>query len=176
MNTFTEQDRIEQFSKLMKNYVPEEFKQWLIENSFFTAPASIHHGAYSGALFDHSMAVANTLLSFTKRLELKWEDGRSPLIVGVFHDFCKLDNYQRTDNEAWEYNNATLLPGHGDKSVMMLQQHIRLTEEEMFCIRWHMGAFDDKENWNSYGRAVTRYPNVLYTHTADMVAARILGV
>lgn len=96
--------------------------------------------------------------------------------MGMFHDLCKLDNYQRTDNEAWEYNNATLLPGHGDKSVMMLQQYMRLTEEEMFCIRWHMGAFDDKENWNSYGRAVTRYPNVLYTHTADMVAARILGV
>lgn len=96
--------------------------------------------------------------------------------MGMFHDLCKLDNYQRTNNEAWEYNNATLVPGHGDKSVMMLQQHIHLTEEEMFCIRWHMGAFDDKENWNSYGRAVTRYPNVLYTHTADMVAARILGV
>lgn len=61
MNNFTEQDRIEQFSKLMKNYVPEEFKQWLIENSFFTAPASIHHhGAYSGALFDHSFFLHRT--------------------------------------------------------------------------------------------------------------------
>lgn len=52
MNTFTEQDRIEQFSKLMKNYVPEEFKQWLIENSFFTAPASIHHhgGIFRGVV------------------------------------------------------------------------------------------------------------------------------
>ena len=53
---------------------------------------------------------------------------------------------------------------------------VPLTEEEMLCIRWHMGAFDDKENWNSYGRAVTNFPNVLYTHTADMIAARILGV
>lgn len=177
MNNFTEQDRIEQFSKLMKNYVPEEFKQWLIANSFFTTPASIHHhGAYSGALFDHSLAVTNSLLSLTKRLELKWQNENSPLIVGMFHDFCKVDNYHRSNNEAWEYNNATLLPGHGDKSVMMLQQYMQLTEEEMLCIRWHMGAFDDKENWNSYGRAVTRYPNVLYTHTADMVAARILGI
>lgn len=181
MNNFAEQDRIEQFRKTMAYCMPgrfhPEFVDMLRDMTFFTAPASIHHhGAYSGALFDHSMAVANTLLSFTKRLELKWEDGRSPLIVGMFHDFCKLDNYQRTDNEAWEYNNAALLPGHGDKSVMMLQQHIHLTEEEMFCIRWHMGAFDNKENWNSYGQAVTHYPNVLYTHTADMVAARILGV
>ena len=142
MNNFTEQDRIEQFSKLMKNYVSKEFKQWLIANDFFTASASIHHhGAYSGALFDHSLAVANTLLSFTKRLELKWQDGRSPYIVGMFHDLCKVDNYHKTDNEAWEYNNATLLPGHGDKSVIMLQQHIQLTDEEMYCIRWHMGGF-----------------------------------
>lgn len=80
MNNFTEQDRIEQFSKLMKNYVPEEFKQWLIANSFFTAPASIHHhGAYSGALFDHSFAVTKTLLSFTERLELLWGERKQPL-------------------------------------------------------------------------------------------------
>lgn len=55
MNNFTTAERIEQFSNLMNPYVSEEFKKWLIENGFFTAPASIHHhGAYSGALFDHS--------------------------------------------------------------------------------------------------------------------------
>lgn len=186
MNNFTTAERIEQFSNLMNPYVSEEFKGWLIENGFFTAPASIHHhGAYSGALFDHSFAVTKALLSFTERLELKWQLERSPYIVGMFHDLCKVDNYTCTkkptlspllEGDSWEYNNATLLPGRGDKSVMMLQQHIQLTDEELYCIRWHMGAFDDKENWNSYGRAVTNFPNVLYTHTADMVAARILGV
>ena len=186
MNNFTTDERIEQFSNLMNPYVSEEFKEWLIESGFFTAPASIHHhGAYSGALFDHSFAVTKALLSFTERLELKWQLERSPYIVGMFHDLCKVDNYTCTKKPAispllecdsWEYNNATLLPGHGDKSVMMLQQHIQLTDEELYCIRWHMGAFDDKENWNSYGRAITNFPNVLYTHTADMAAARILGV
>lgn len=116
MNNFTEQDRIEQFKKVMKPCMPYkfhwEFVDILKEKGFFTAPASIHHhGAYSGALFDHSLAVTNSLLSLTKRLELKWQDERSPLIVGMFHDLCKVDNYTRTDNEAWEYNNATLLPG-----------------------------------------------------------------
>lgn len=43
MNNFTEQDRIEQFSKVMNPYVPQEFKEWLIEKGFFKAPASIHH-------------------------------------------------------------------------------------------------------------------------------------
>lgn len=181
MNNFTEQDRIEQFKKTMKPCMPNRFAKEFInilkENGFFTAPASIHHhGAYSGALFDHSLTVTNSLLYLTRQLELKWQRKESPLIVGMFHDLCKVDNYTRTSNEAWEYNNATLLPGHGDKSVIMLQQYMQLTEEEMLCIRWHMGAFDDKENWNSYGRAVTNFPNVLYTHTADMIAARILGV
>lgn len=181
MNNFTEQDRIEQFKEIMKPCMPNRFTKEFInilkENSFFTAPASIHHhGAYSGALFDHSLTVTNSLLYLTRQLELKWQRKESPLIVGMFYDLCKVDNYHKTENEAWEYNNATLLPGHGDKSVIMLQQYMRLTEEEMLCIRWHMGAFDDKENWNSYGRAVTNFPNVLYTHTADMIAARILGV
>lgn len=177
MNNFSEADRIEQFEKLMNPYVSKEFRNWLIANGFFTAPASIHHhGAYTGALFDHSFAVTKTLLSFTERLGLSWMKERSPYIVGMFHDLCKIDNYTYSGNEAWEYNNATLLPGHGEKSVIMLQQHMNLTDEEMLCIRWHMGAFDDKEHWNSYGRSVTHFPNVLYTHTADMVAARILGV
>lgn len=177
MNNFSEADRIEQFEKLMNPYVSKEFRNWLIANGFFTAPASIHHhGAYTGALFDHSFAVTKMLLSFTERLGLSWMKERSPYIVGMFHDLCKIDNYTHSGNEAWEYNNATLLPGHGEKSVIMLQQHMNLTDEEMLCIRWYMGAFDDKEHWNSYGRSVTHFPNVLYTHTADMVAARILGV
>lgn len=181
MNDFTEKERIEIFRKVMAACMPDRFSPRFVHRlqdmGFFTAPASIHHhGSYEGALFDHSLAVTQTLVSFTNRLDLKWNDVTSPLIVGMFHDLCKVDNYHKSNDEAWEYNNATLLPGHADKSVMMLQQHIWLTEEELYCIRWHMGAFDNKENWNSYGRAVTNFPNVLYTHTADMVAARILGV
>lgn len=159
--------------------IPDALWVYLHDSGFFDAPASIHHhGAYPGALYDHSFAVMQALLSMTRRLDLKWQEPRSPYIVGMFHDLCKVDNYKHKDGsgEAWEYNNAALLPGHGEKSVILLQRFLPLTEEEMLCIRWHMGAFDDKENWNSYGRACTAYPNVLYTHTADMIAARILGV
>lgn len=186
----TEVERIEQFKLIMKPCIPHiihwETISDLVNMDFFSAPASMHHhGTYCGALYDHSFTVMKVLLSFTKRLELKWERKESPYIVGMLHDLCKVDNYKVKSSEwgkdvkddSWEYNNASLLPGHGDKSVIMIQQlGIRLTEEEMLCIRWHMGAFDSKDNWNSYGRSVTKYPNVLYTHTADMVAARILGV
>lgn len=169
------------FTCLVGKFVTPEFFDWLMKNGFFDAPASVsHHGNVSGGLFAHSLEVTKALLDLTEKLGLKWQNERSPYIVGMFHDFCKIDNYKRShvgeDAEAWEYNNTSLLPGHGEKSVMMLQQHMQLTEEEMLCIRWHMGAFDDSKNWNAYGLSVTKYPNVLYTHTADMIAARVVGV
>lgn len=64
MKTFTEQDRIKQFEEVMKPCnLPKYIVGDLQNMGFFIAPASIHHhGAYSGALFDHSLAVMNSLL------------------------------------------------------------------------------------------------------------------
>ena len=173
-----EQTRINILVEFMGKYITSDMIWELKQRGFFIAPASInHHGQYEGALFDHSYEVAKALVNLTEKLGLKWENERSPYIVGMFHDLCKMDNYIKTDNEEWQYNNATILPGHGEKSVILALSLLgNLTDEEMYSIRWHMGAFDSKDNWNSYGRACTQYPNVLYTHTADMIAARILGI
>lgn len=154
---------------------------------FFTAPASTkYHGAYEGGLFDHSYAVTQELLKFTGKLGLEWQAKRSPIVVGMFHDFCKVESYvqrERVNAEtgetetAYEYNQDIIIPGHGDKSIIMLTHYMPLTPEEVACIRWHMGAYETDTNmWNYYGRAIKTYPNVLYTHTADMVASKILGI
>lgn len=66
--------------------------------------------------------------------------------------------------------------GHGDKSVILAQTLVDLTDEEILCIRWHMGAYDDKENWDNLGAAIEMFPNVLYSHTADMIASRVIGI
>lgn len=146
---------------------------------FFSAPASTkYHGNYPGGLYDHSKAVTNNLVMLTVRLGLEWELERSPYIVGMLHDLCKCGMY-RLDKQSgkYEYNNGLVLPGHGERSVMMAQQmEIELTTEEILCIRWHMGAFDEKAMWDYYGRAIEVCNNVLWTHTADMMAARIDGV
>ena len=151
----------------------------LIDLGFFTAPASIkYHGAYKGGLFDHSLATAKALVDLTNKLGLKWERPESPYIVGMYHDLCKCDDYV-FDNEAdkFVYNPNIIIPGHGEKSVIMIQNYISLTAEEIACIRWHMGAYEtDTKLWNYYGRAIEKYPNVLYTHTADMIASKIEGV
>lgn len=146
---------------------------------FFTAPASTkYHGNNLGGLFDHSYAVMNFLVELSAKNALRWERAMSPFIIGMFHDLCKCDQYLHTEkgDVEWEYNPYTSLKGHGDKSVMLLSQLMTLTEEEVLCIRYHMGAFTDKEEWRDYTNAIHRYPNVLWTHQADMLAAHVAGI
>lgn len=157
------------------------FSKELDKMGFFDSPASTkYHGAYKGGLFDHSLCVAQLLVDLTNKLNLKWKRPMSPYVVGMFHDLCKCDNYVKDPtpySDEWIYNVDSILPGHGDKSVIMLSKYITLTDEEIACIRWHMGAYEkDTTMWNYYGKAIEKYPNVLYTHTADMIASKILGV
>ncbi len=171
-------ERIQEYKWFFRDYqyVPVEVLDSL---GFFTAPASTkYHGAYEGGLFDHSLEVAKQLVNLTEKLGLKWEKLKAPHIVGMFHDLCKCDNYV-VDFETGKYkcNPDLIIPGHGEKSVIMLQKLMTITDEEIACIRWHMGAFEsDPKMWEYYGRAIEKYPNVLYTHTADMIASRIIGV
>lgn len=169
--------------------VSDDMMEYLMAYGFFTAPASTkYHGNYEGGLLEHSYMVTKYLLTLTQDNHLIWRKARSPFIVGMFHDLCKIDQYRHPasdlvvdgillpDPSKWEYNPDTLLKGHGDKSVMLLSQFYTLTDEEIMCIRYHMGAFTDKSEWNDYTRAVSQYPNVLWTHQADMLASHVAGV
>ena len=183
-------EAIAAFSNAMYPYVSAEFLTWLIENKFFDMPASVkYHGCHTGGLFEHSLSVTKHLVALTENNGLTWQHLRSPYIVGMFHDLCKIDQYRATRLDGipvtteftqapvlWEYNPDMLLKGHGEKSVMLLAQHLTLTEEEIACIRYHMGAFTPKEEWNDYTRAVNLWPNVLWTHHADMLASHVEGV
>lgn len=175
------EDRIKQYKNFMdyKKPIYPIKVETLEELGFFTQPASTkYHGAYAGGLFDHSFLTAKALVELTEKLGLKWERSESPYIVGMYHDLCKCDNYV-VDPETGKYiyNPDIIIPGHGDKSVMILQKYITLTDEEIACIRWHMGAYEtDTKLWDYYGKAIEKYPNVLFTHTADMMSSKILGV
>lgn len=97
----------------------------------------------------------NLLVELSAANALKWKRPASPFIVGMFHDLCKIDQYRGTcckdgalhDHIVdWEYNPNTLFKGHGDKSIILLSQFLTLTDEEVACIRYHMGAFTEKKN------------------------------
>ena len=178
----TKQQRINKFALTMDKHLElidvSNLVNGLDKLNYFTQPASInHHGNYEGGLFDHSWAVMKALVDLTEKLGLIWCSKSSPYVVGLLHDLCKCASYKFNEETGlYEYNKNPVMTGHGELSVIMAQQLIELTPEEILCIRWHMGAYDDKENWNILGRAIEQYPNVLYTHTADMIASRIEGI
>lgn len=175
----TKEERIKKYLDFMDvcaDFIPVETLDRL---GFFTAPASTkYHGAYEGGLFDHSLAMAEALVELTEKLGLKWKTPQSARIVGMYHDLCKCDNYVKDlESNKWIWNKDIIISDQGAKSVIIAQKYISLTDEEIVCIRWHMGAYEtDPKMWDYYGRAIEVYPNVLYTHTADMIASKIVGI
>lgn len=180
MATYTNAQRRKMFERKFLPIFGDEYASiyaWLDKQKFFEAPASVkYHGNYAGGLFDHSWSVMTHLAHLTEDNGLAWDREESPYIVGMFHDLCKIDAYTPGTNSGWEYNSEQLVTGHGDKSVMLMSFLYKLTSEEMMCIRYHMGAFTDKEEWKYYSQAVKLYPNVLWTHTADMLASQVSGI
>lgn len=66
--------------------------------------------------------------------------------------------------------------GHGEDSVCkILIGDFGLTMEEAMCIRWHMGAYE-KDKCDDFDAAIHKFPNILWTHQADMVASKVLGM
>lgn len=176
----------------------EEFKRLLssinrdgIENliafidktDFYTAPASTRfHGNYEGGLLEHSMKVYEILKYKVDHSVVDINVSEDTLkIVALLHDICKV-NYYKVDYRnaknaegVWEkvpyYTVDDTIPyGHGEKSVMMLTEYIKLTVEEKYCIRWHMGFTEPKEMYSTIGIAFKKYPLALLLHEADLEA------
>ena len=167
----------EEFINLLKSINREGMDKLIefLENSdFFTAPASTrYHGAWEGGLLAHSMKVYEIL-------KTKTEDSDAVKIVALLHDICKT-NFYKTDfrnvknNGVWEqvpyYTIEDTIPyGHGEKSVMMVSEFIKLTPEEKYAIRWHMGFTEPKELYGTLGQAYKKYPLALLTFEADLEA------
>jgi hypothetical protein len=164
---------------LYKQYVekaelPKALIDYLQANNFAKQAASTkYHGSYEGGLMEHSVNVTTALLDLTKRMGLTWEKPRSPYLVGLMHDLCKIDSYIKTpDGFVWNRNQ---LRGHGDKSVYLLKEFVTdLTDEEWLCILYHMGAYMDRAYWDKLAQAQKTCPNVFWTHVADMIATRFV--
>jgi len=148
--------------------------QFLESSDFFTAPASrAYHEARPGGLARHSWNVYTILKEKVKRYEVNILPD-SVVVCGLLHDVCKIGIYKK---EGGRYVIRDEMPlGHGEKSVFILQRFIKLTEEEMAAIRWHMGAFEAGLMIKShpaafaFQEALQKYPLVVLLHTADLEA------
>ena len=166
--------------------------EWLDSDAsdFFTAPSSTRfHGAYEGGLVEHSLNVYECLKDYLNRPRTKDLYGmdytpETIAVTALLHDICKVGfyavDYRNAKNEqgVWEkvpyYTVRDTLPyGHGEKSVYMIQSFMRLTRDEAFAIRYHMG-FSGNEDKNSVGRALEMFPLALAVNVADMEATYYL--
>lgn len=186
----SEEERIQllRSTLVMSGISPKSFPiEWLAGTDYFRAPASKrYHAAYSGGLFEHCLNVTYKLLQFTEAgLCSPWGRPESPIIVGMLHDSTKINMYQPSQDmnpitqeiEIFYQNNPDYVNfgGHGNDSVLKLKQVMELTEEEELCIRYHMGAYET-EDWDGFDKAIRKFPNVLFTHTADMYASKCMEV
>ena len=189
----------DKFIEIFKSKIKREGADKLLDficspsSDFFTAPASArYHSAYEGGLCEHSINVYECLVSYLDRdvvrekYKLNYSD-ETIAIVALLHDLCKMNiykvSYRNAKNEqgVWEkvpyYEFDDSLPyGHGEKSVYMISPFIKLTREEAFAIRYHMG-FSNVENsmaTNNVSKAFEMYPLAFALSTADMEATYYL--
>lgn len=161
----------------------EDLISFLEKTDFFTAPASTRfHGSFEGGLVEHSLKVYEILDYKAKNNVLKLEIPDDTIkIVSLLHDICKLNlykvDYRNAKNALGEWEKVpyytiddTIPYGHGEKSVMMISEYIKLTPEEKYSIRWHMGYTEPKELYNTIGSAYKKYPLALMMHEADLEA------
>lgn len=176
----------EEFLRLLRETNREGMENlisFLEKSDFFTAPASTRfHGSEESGLLKHSLKVYKILEQKVKTSSLPMEvDEATIRIVALLHDICKTNfytvDYRNAKNElgVWEkvpfYKIEDTIPyGHGEKSVMMITEYIKLTSEEKYAIRWHMGYTEPKELYNTIGAAYTKYPFALLVHEADLEA------
>lgn len=173
----------------------EELMEWLERSDFYTAPASTRlHGNYKGGLLEHSLNVYGKLSGFASRYPEFEISHETVAVTALFHDLCKVNNYvadfknvkvycengSKSDAKGrfdWEmqptFKTEDRLPlGHGEKSVIILQSYIKLTRDEIYAIRWHMGAWDCAVKGGDFGisKAFESCPLAVMTHLADMEA------
>ena len=183
----------EKFINIYNTYIKREGADKLLDflctSDFFSAPASTRfHGAYPGGLCEHSINVFECLRDIMDRPRMKEVYGvrysdESIAIASLLHDICKVNFYVETtrnvkENGVWKtvpyYSIEDKLPyGHGEKSVYIISGYMKLTRDEAFAIRYHMG-FSTGEEPNNVGKAFEMFPLAFAISVADMEASYFL--
>jgi hypothetical protein len=157
---------------------------WLEGTDFKIAPASTrYHNCFQGGLLDHSLNVLYLALEKKDFIKFFGIKKRSIILTCLLHDICKVNYYKteqkwrKDEHNQWEsydqYGVDEAFPlGHAEKSIIIVQQFIKLDDLEVAMIRNHMGfAKDDPTN---VSHLFSKYPEALLVHNADMEATFIL--
>ena len=179
----------------------EKLVDYIRKTDFYTAPASTkYHGCHEGGLLEHSLNVYKCLMA--KKNSETWREvfqnitDENIIITALLHDLCKTNFYVVEIKNKKEYSETgtkmdsngrydwVSVPaytiddknpmGHGDKSVIMIMNFIKLVANETYGILFHMGFTLPKEEWNTLSAAIQKYPFALAVHEADLEATYLL--
>ena len=176
------------YNENIKREGADKLLEYLLSSSsdFFVAPASArYHSSFEGGLCEHSLNVFNCLVGYLESDHVKNDlklsySMESIAIVSLLHDLCKINVYKKgfrnvkDENGVWkrvdtfEYDDP--MPyGHGEKSVYMISPFMKLTREEAFAIRYHMG-YSSTEDPRNISAAFEMFPLAFALSVADSEA------
>ena len=179
---------IQVYNENIKREGADKLLEYLLSSSsdFFVAPASArYHSSFEGGLCEHSLNVFNCLVGYLESDHVKNDlklsySMESIAIVSLLHDLCKINVYKKgfrnvkDENGVWtrvdtfEYDDP--MPyGHGEKSVYMISPFMKLTREEAFAIRYHMG-YSSTEDPRNISAAFEMFPLAFALSVADSEA------
>lgn len=198
-----EQSNITRFEQLLQSTKRDGIDsliEFIRKSDFYTAPASTRfHSCHEGGLLEHTLNVYDRLVERYK--DELWHDkinGKPENIVisALLHDLCKCYFYVTEYKNKKVYSETgaksdsngrfdwVSVPGftvedkipygHGEKSVMMIEEFIKLEPIERYAIRWHMGFTEPKENYNTLSAAIRKYPLVLALHLSDLESTYLM--
>jgi len=174
------------YTENIKREGADKLLAFLEKSDFFTAPASTRfHSNFAGGLAEHSVMVYKR---FVKMLTAeygaveKWPvTHEGATIVALLHDVCKTNTYKTEERNVKVGNEWVKKPyyavedalpyGHGEKSVFMIGEYMRLNLVEAMAINWHMGGYDARYANTNYvlSEAYTKFPVCVLFHTADLL-------
>ena len=167
----------------------EDLIKFIESTDFFKAPASTRfHGNFEGGLLQHSIKVYEILKDKLNNTPVPMNISEDTIkIVALLHDICKVNYYKvdyrnaKNDLGVWEkvpyYTVEDTIPyGHGEKSVIMITEYMKLTVEEKYAIRWHMGLSEPKELYGTLSAAFSKYPLALKLFEADLEATYLFDI
>ena len=197
-----EPTNVERFENLLRSTEREGIDnliEFIRKSDFYTAPASTrYHSCHEGGLLEHTLNVYDRLVSkfddvlWKDKVEVGWD---SLVIVALLHDLCKCYFYGTELKNKKEYSDSGMksdsngrfdwvtvpsytvddkIPyGHGEKSVMMIEEYIRLKPMERYAIRWHMGFSDNdfKGGGCSVNNAFKKFSLAVLLYMADLAAS-----
>lgn len=164
----------------------EDLIEYLDEIHFYDAPASTRfHGAYEGALAEHSINVMDCARSIAIALNgKKWYQAHqdSITICALLHDLGKAGQFGKplyipnmlkkgpSEAQPFKINEDLMTLPHEIVSIVEATKFIDLTEDEQRAIAWHNGLY------GIFKYDIQGKENELYMilHFADMWASRVI--